>query len=272
MFQNNHNLLKIQILKNRRIKILSFSLLLMFLNYFSLTPAFAEKYELCEGFTSETVPSDIETLLTKNSLIENEHNDFVKIEDLRYLKLKYRNLNGEEKNGEMLINSEIAQEVLEIFKELYGKEFPIAKMELIERDEYKLDDKGSNDEKSMSANNTSALRISENVSARKPWHALGMAIDINPMFNPCKYPNAKDSEEQFVPQNAKEYLENRCSIDENNKETGIIDKDSICYKIFEKYGWEWGGNWDDPVDLHHFQKYTWTTEFPRKYSKENSET
>ena len=78
----------------------------MFLHCFSLTPVLAEKYELCEGFTSETVPNDIETLLIKNSSMENEHNNFVKIEDLRYLKLKYRDLNGEEKNGEMLINSE----------------------------------------------------------------------------------------------------------------------------------------------------------------------
>lgn len=106
----------------------------------------------------------------------------------------------------------------------------------------------------------------------KPWHAFGTAIDINPMFNPCKYPNAKDGKEQFVPQNSKDYLENRCSIDENNKETGIIDKNSVCCKIFEKYGWEWGGSWNDPVYLQHFQKYTWTTDFPRKYSKENSET
>lgn len=141
----------------------------MFLHCFLLTPAFAEKYELCEGFTSETVPSNIAKLLMENSSIKDERNDFVKIEDLKYLKLKYRDLNGEEKNGEMLINSEIAPEVLEIFKELYDNNFPIAKMELIERDEYKSDD-----EKSMSANNTSALRISENVGARKTlarvWH------------------------------------------------------------------------------------------------------
>ena len=47
----------------------------------------------------------------------------------------------------------------------------------------------------------------------------------------------------------------------------MIKQGDACYNAFVKRGWEWGESWDDPIDLHHFQKYTWTTEFPRKYKK-----
>lgn len=216
----------------------------------------AYDYKLCNGFTSEKVPKKIKRLVEKNSAINNAGNDFVRMKDLRYLRMKHWGFDGKRHDGEMLVNSMVAKEVLEIFKELYDKKFPIYQMKLIERF-------GSDDEKSMAANNTSALRIAEcSLKARRPWHALGLAIDINPLNNPCSYPNATGSEPKFVPYNAEKYL------DRTKKEPGMIDKESACYKAFvTKHHWEWGGSWDDPVDLHHFQLYYWDTVFPRKYKK-----
>ena len=90
---------------------------------------------------------------------------------------------------------------------------------------------------------------------------LRLAIDINPMNNPCIYPDAKADKPKFVPHNAGKYLDRTLS------EKCMIKKGTACYNAFAKRGWEWGGSWTDPVDLHHFQKYVWTTEFPRKYKK-----
>ena len=52
--------------------------------------------------------------------------------------------------GEMIVNSNLADEVLDIFEEAYMLEYPIEKMKLI--DEY-----SANDELSMSNNNTSCF-------------------------------------------------------------------------------------------------------------------
>lgn len=214
------------------------------------------EYELCKGFTSEKVPADIEKLIKENSCIEDPGNDFIRIDDLRYLRMKHWGFDDKEHDGEMLVNELIAEEVLQIFKELYDNKFPIYQMKLIERF-------GSDDEASMSANNTTALRVDKgSLTARRPsWHALGFAIDINPLNNPCSYPNAEKSEPKFVPHNAEKYL------DRSIKEKGMINKESICYKVFNERGWEWGGSWTDPLDLHHFQKYSWKLPRPRKYAK-----
>lgn len=53
-------------------------------------------------------------------------------------------------SGEMIVNSKLADEVLEIFKAAYEIEYPIEKIKLI--DEY-----DANDELSMSDNNTSCF-------------------------------------------------------------------------------------------------------------------
>jgi hypothetical protein len=34
----------------------------------------------------------------------------------------------------------------------------------------------------------------------------------------------------------------------------MINIDSVCYKIFKKYGWEWGGDWTSIKDCQHFEK------------------
>ena len=217
----------------------------------------AHEFILCEGFTSEILPPKIKDLVNCNSSINDDRNDFIKIDDLRYLKIKYWGFDQKEHNdGEMLVNKDIAKEVLEIFKKLYDNQFPIQQIKLVEH-------YNSIDEDSMFDNNTSAFRLADcSLKSKKPWHALGLAIDINPMMNPCIYPNSSEPNPKFVPHNAENFL------DRSEIKPGMItnnESNNTCYKAFTEKGWEWGGNWDDPVDLHHFQKYTWTTEFPRAY-------
>ena len=219
----------------------------------------AENFTLFEGFTSEEISTDTRKFMEDNSFkmysADGTENDWVRFEDLRYLKLRHFGFDNKIHDGEMVVHESIAREVLEIFKELLDAKFPIYQMRLI--DYY-----NSDDEASMSDNNTSCLRMGEDSFTRKrPWHAIGLAIDINPMNNPCCYPKAKADEPKFVPHNSSKYLDRTLS------EKGMIKKGDACYNAFAKRGWEWGGSWNNPVDLHHFQKYVWTTEFPRKYKK-----
>lgn len=75
----------------------------------------------------------------------------------------------------------------EIFHELYLAEYPIERIRLI--DEYDGDDTVS-----MEDNNTSCFnyRVVDGTSSLSK-HAYGMAIDINPLYNPyVTYPKVKE--------------------------------------------------------------------------------
>ena len=71
-------------------------------------------------------------------------------EELSYLRVLHTGFDEKTYVGELVVNQKIADDVLEIMRELYENHYPIEKMLLI--DEY-----GADDETSMSDNNTSAF-------------------------------------------------------------------------------------------------------------------
>ena len=98
--------------------------------------------------------------------------------DLKYLHLMHKTLDGTSEHGELICNKLIADNLLKIFKELYKASYPIEKIRLV-------DDYDADDEKSMAANNSSCFNfrfISFTTIVSK--HGAGLAIDINPLYNP----------------------------------------------------------------------------------------
>ena len=145
-----------------------------------------------------------------------------------------------EDEGELVVNKDIADDVLEIFKELYESGYQIEKVRLV--DEYDADD-----EASMSDNNSSAFNfrfISHTTKISK--HGMGMAVDINTLYNP--YVKTVDGELSIEPANAADYVDR--SKDFSHK----IDHDDLCYKLFTEHGFEWGGDWTHSKDYQHFEK------------------
>ncbi len=160
-------------------------------------------------------------------------------EDLRYLHVLHKDLNGNEHNGEMIVNKHIAKDVLEILKQLYEANYPIEKIRLV--DEYNADD-----EASMEDNNSSAFNfrfISHTTRVSK--HGLGLAVDINTLYNP--HTKIVDGKRIIKPITGEPYL------DRNADFPYKIDENDLCYKLFIKYGFEWGGSWEDRKDYQHFE-------------------
>lgn len=91
-----------------------------------------------------------EEVTEKITGISYKENDEVKIEDLVYVQITHWGFDDKEHKGEIILNTEVAHEVVEIFKELYEAKFPIEKIRII--DEYDADD-----ELSMLDNNSSAF-------------------------------------------------------------------------------------------------------------------
>ena len=161
-------------------------------------------------------------------------------EDLRYLHVLHMGFDGQTKEGELVVNKAIAEDVLAIFRQLYEAEYPIEKVRLV--DEYDADD-----EASMSDNNSSAFNfrfISHTTKISK--HGLGMAVDINTLYNP--YVKTVNGKLSIEPANAKAY------VDRSGDFPHKIDHDDLCYKLFTRYGFTWGGDWTHSKDYQHFEK------------------
>lgn len=162
-------------------------------------------------------------------------------DDLRYLHILHYDFNGNPSEGELICNQAIAQDLVEIFYELYRNEYQLEKVLLI--DEYDGDDTAS-----MEDNNTSCFnyRLVEGTSSLSK-HALGLAIDINPFYNPY-ITYEKDGGQIVSPADASDYADRTAHFPYK------IDENDLCYKLFSRHGFTWGGNWNSSKDYQHFQK------------------
>ena len=160
--------------------------------------------------------------------------------DLRYLRVLHCNLEGETLAGELVCHKSIAGDLLDIFRKLYEAKYPIERMVLV--DEYDADD-----EASMSANNTSAFNF-RRVAGTKTLslHSRGMAIDINPRYNP--YVRWRKGKRLVSPANATAYA------DRTKDFPYQIKKGDLCYRLFKQHGFTWGGDWKNSKDYQHFEK------------------
>jgi hypothetical protein len=166
-----------------------------------------------------------------------QENTPVKLEELSYVNVTYWGFDDTEHIGEMIVHEKLAQEVIDIFKELYEAKFPIEKIKLI--DEYDADDNLS-----MADNNSYAF-CSREVTGKKGKfsnHSYGIAIDINPVQNPYVKGDI------VLPEEGNNYL-NREDI-----RKGMIIKGDMCYNAFKSRGWTWGGEWKSLKDYQHFEK------------------
>lgn len=161
--------------------------------------------------------------------------------DLRYLELSYVDFEGHEHLGQMVCNRHIADDLLYIFRRLYEARYPIASMRLI-------DDYGADDARSMAANNTSCFcyrRVVGSTALSK--HSRGMAVDVNPLYNPCVYVRSG----RVLPPEGRTYAHGR---DRRKDIPGKIDVTDLCYRLFVSRGFRWGGAWRSLKDYQHFEK------------------
>ncbi len=172
---------------------------------------------------------------------ETEDELAISYEDLRYVHILHYDFNGNVAEGELICNEYIAQDLMEIFYELYRNEYQLEKVHLIE--EY-----DGNDTSSMEDNNTSCFnyRVVEGSSSLSK-HALGLALDINPFYNPYITYN-EDGSENVSPKDATIYADRSVNFPYK------IDENDLCYKLFTEHGFTWGGNWNSCKDYQHFQK------------------
>lgn len=193
--------------------------------------------EYMTGFTIEPISDEIFSRMKGKTFKDN---CTTPREELRYLKVLTKDLEGITKVGELVCHESIAKDLIEILEQLYEASYPIERMELI--DEY-----DAIDEASMRVNNSSAFNfrtISYTDIVSK--HGLGLAIDINPLYNP--YTKMVDGKQSIEPANGAPYLDREADFPYK------IEPDDLCCRLFKEHGFEWGGDWKDSKDWQHFEK------------------
>lgn len=159
-------------------------------------------------------------------------------DELRYIRVLHKNIEGDILTGELVLHESIADEVCEIFHELYLADYPIERMRLV-------DDYDANDRASMADNNTSGFnfRVVAGTDTLSN-HARGLALDINPYYNPYCVPSTG----YVSPPGASAYADR--SADFSYK----IEEGDLLYNLFMEHGFRWGGHWNSSKDYQHFEK------------------
>ena len=163
-----------------------------------------------------------------------------KLFELRYVRVLHYGFDQQVHIGELITNKSVTDEICQIFYELYQKKYEIEKMVLV--DEYDADD-----DLSMADNNTSCFNFRKVTgTAHLSKHSYGLAIDVNPRYNPYVY--KKNGKTVCEPENGKRFQNRKKDFAHK------ITKKDACYRIFTRHGFSWGGDWKSLKDYQHFQK------------------
>jgi poly-gamma-glutamate synthesis protein (capsule biosynthesis protein) len=157
-----------------------------------------------------------------------------RFEALAYVECDHVTFDGGVARGELVVAAEVAGKVLGLLRRLFELGFPIRQMRLV-------DDFGASDDASMAADNSSAFnfRVIAGTTLLSK-HALGRAIDLNPVENPWRRPGS------ILPAAGAAYADRRVI------RAGMFVRPGPVIAAIDELGFEWGGDWMHASDDHHF--------------------
>jgi hypothetical protein len=158
----------------------------------------------------------------------------VALEQLRYVTVAFFGFDGLFHTGELLVNQDAAEGMVEVFRQLHAARYPLEELRITRPDELDAPPTGDG--------NATGAFVCRPVTGGSGWseHAYGRAIDINSFHNPY----VKD--DVVLPELASAYL------DRGNVRPGMIQAGDVVVAAFASIGWEWGGSWNSLKDYQHF--------------------
>lgn len=154
--------------------------------------------------------------------------------DLRLVQVTHLGFDGRPHQGELVVHRAHTAAVVTVFRRLYDARFPVQRLQTVEQ-------YGSDDDRSMAANNTSAFNCRP-VTGGTGWseHAYGAALDINPVQNP------------YVRGTTVEPEAGRAFLDRSRVRPGMAVAGDVVVRAFAAAGWGWGGDFRTFKDYQHF--------------------
>lgn len=155
------------------------------------------------------------------------------IDSLSMIDVNYYSFDGLRRQGQIVVEARLEDDVYEIFQLIEKLKFPVGKVIPIVAYQWE-------DGNSMADNNSSAFNFRVIADTNKlSLHSFGRAVDINPVQNPVIYPAGL-----IAPTGATYRPQNK----------GTFTAKHPIVQEFIKRGWHWGGNFEQPKDYHHFEK------------------
>ena len=154
------------------------------------------------------------------------------IQELKLIDVRYYSTDNKVHQGQLLTNCKIAAKLEKLFKFMLAEKFPVAHVIPVVRYNWI-------DEVSMEDNNTYSFCYRDKSYSK---HASGMAIDINPYFNPVRWKNGNECRKN-KPVGA--------HFDPSVAGTFTIEHPVV--QEFKKSGFYWGHNFTKKYDDHHFE-------------------
>jgi len=154
------------------------------------------------------------------------------IKRLKLINVQYYSTDKKIHQGQILANIKIADKIAILFKFMISKKFPIEHAIPIVKYNW-------NDDLSMQANNTYCFCYRD---IRFSKHAWGMAIDINPYFNPVRWKKGY-----------KNRVNKPLGAHFDPAVPGTFYRSNPVVQKFRKLGFHWGHNFTVKFDDHHFE-------------------
>jgi hypothetical protein len=157
--------------------------------------------------------------------------------DLAWVRLTFWGFDDARHTGELLVNTEVADDVVAAFRDLYRARFPIEEMRITTRAELEAPPTGD-------GNDTGAFNCRPKAGQTSGFsqHAYGLAVDVDPFQNPYRKGSL------VLPELASAYL------DRGDVRPGMILPGGPVVRAFARIGWRWGGDWHSLKDLQHFSR------------------
>jgi len=182
------------------------------------------------------------TIISKPSIIVDSNYSFEEaikgtrapqkiINQLKLINVQYYSTDKKIHQGQILTNIKIADRIEILFRFMFYKKFPIAHAIPIVKYNW-------NDDLSMQDNNTYSFCYRDESFSK---HARGMAIDINPYFNPVRW---KNRDENHLDKPAGAHLDTTLP--------GTFYRLHPVVLKFKELGFHWGHNFTRKFDDHHF--------------------
>ena len=151
-------------------------------------------------------------------------------DSLRMITVTFVGFDGATHTGQVVVNADVVDSVVEAFRQLYAARFPIRKLQpTVTQAEF--DDFETPDDNSTGF----SCRDAVTSSGAPSWseHAYGHAIDIDPIENPYIEGN------RIIPSAGAAYL------DRTNVRPGMAIEGGVLVNAFRSVGWGWGASFKD---------------------------
>ena len=166
----------------------------------------------------------------------------VALSQLRLVTVPYVDFDGLTREGQVIVNRDVAGSVSTVFRKLYELKFPIRHMRLSEM--YGPRRAIPEDEDVTGSfwcrDSVPSPCVGGTASGHWSNHAYGHAIDINPIENP------------YVSGGRTSHAASRRYLDRSRVRPGMAVEGGALVRAFDRLGWGWGGRWSSAQDYQHF--------------------